>query len=59
MQSTDIEERKCRVVAASLPRMYPGALSTGPGDGGEIAQRTPAGAVPRVGTLVCGGGSRD
>jgi hypothetical protein len=59
MQSKDIEEGKRRAVAASLPRMYPGALSTGPGDGGEIAQRAPAGAVPRVGTLVCGGGSHD
>ena len=59
MQSTDIEEGKRRAVAASLPRMYPGALSTGPGDGGQKEQRATAGSLPRVGTLVCGEGSHD
>ena len=59
MQSTDLEEGKRRAVAASLSRMYPGAVSAWPGDGGQKAERATAGSLPWVGSLVSRGGGSD
>ena len=58
MQSTELEEIRPRC-GCSLPWVYTGEVSTGPGDGDPKKEGAASGSVPWMGALVSRRGGDD